>query len=63
MQPDEPARSGIVDLETIRSEALRKVGRNVVNFARLESGLKTLLSLCISGAPKELKRKKRRRIA
>ena len=62
MQPDEPARSGIVDLETIRSEALRKVGRNVVNFARLESGLKTLLSLCISGAPKELKRKKRRRI-
>jgi len=62
MQPDEPARSGIIDLETIRSEALRKVGRNVVNFARLESGLKTLLSLCISGAPKELKRKKRRRI-
>ncbi len=62
MQPDEPAQSGIVDIETIRSEALRKVGRNVVNFARLESGLKILLSLCISGAPKELKRKKRRRI-
>lgn len=62
MQPDEPARSGMVDIETIRSEALRKVGRNVVNFARLESGLKILLSLCISGTPKELKKKKRRRI-
>ncbi|WP_259726151.1 hypothetical protein [Synechococcus sp. CS-1332] len=62
MQQDEPAQSGMVDIETIRSEALRKVGRNVVNFARLESGLKILLSLCISGTPKELKRKKRRRI-
>jgi hypothetical protein len=62
MQPDEPAKSGMVDIETIRSEALRKVGRNVVNFARLESGLKILLSLFISGTPKELKKKKRRRI-
>ena len=62
MQLDEPAQSGMVDIETIRSEALRKVGRNVVNFARLESGLKILLSLCISGTPKELKKKKRRRI-
>lgn len=62
MQPDEPAQSGMVDIETIRTEALRKVGRNVVNFARLESGLKILLSLCISGTPKELKKKKRRRV-
>ena len=62
MQTDEPAQSDIVDIETIRSEALRKVGRNVVNFARLESGLKILLSMCFSGTPKELKRKKRRRI-
>ncbi|MFN5463411.1 MAG: hypothetical protein ACK5CQ_00010 [Cyanobacteriota bacterium] len=52
----------MVDIEIIRTEALRKVGRNVINFARLESGLKILLSLCISGTPKELKRKKRRRV-
>ncbi|AFY29482.1 hypothetical protein Cyagr_2376 [Cyanobium gracile PCC 6307] len=62
MQQDESAQSGRIEIETIRSEALRKVGRNVVNFARLESGLKILLSLCISGSPKDLKRKKRRRI-
>jgi hypothetical protein len=34
-----------MDIETVRAEALRKVGRNVVNFAKIEAGLKLLLSL------------------
>ena len=34
-----------MDIETVRTEALRKVGRNVVNFAKIEAGLKLLLSL------------------
>jgi len=52
---DKFSRSDLDDLETIRAEALRKLGRNVVNFARLESGLKILLaSVNISGGPREL---------
>jgi hypothetical protein len=34
-----------MDIETVRAEALRKLGRNVVNFAKIEAGLKLLLSL------------------
>lgn len=60
---DDLTRSDSDHLETIRSEALRKLGRNVVNFARLESGLKTLLaSVNISGAPRELLKIKQSRI-
>ncbi len=60
---DDFARSDLDHIEAIRSEALRKLGRNVVNFARLESGLKILLaSVNISGAPRELIKIKQGRI-
>lgn len=32
-----------VDIEVVRAEALRKVGRNVVNFSKIEAGFKQLL--------------------
>jgi hypothetical protein len=34
-----------MDIETIRAEASRKLGRNVLNFAKIEAGLKLLLSV------------------
>ncbi|HQR15967.1 MAG TPA: hypothetical protein PLZ37_15505, partial [Nitrospira sp.] len=34
------------DIETVRSEALRKVGRNVVNFQKVEACLKFLVTIC-----------------
>jgi hypothetical protein len=33
------------DIETIRAEALRKLGRNIVNFSKIEAVLKYLLSI------------------
>lgn len=60
---EDSAKRDLEDIENIRSEALRKVGRNVVNFARLESGLKILLaSVNISGAPRELLKIRQSRI-
>jgi hypothetical protein len=34
-----------VDIEALRAEALRKLGRNIVNFAKIEAGFKYLLSV------------------
>jgi hypothetical protein len=34
-----------MDIEAVRTEALRKLGRNVVNFAKIEAGFKHLLSV------------------
>jgi hypothetical protein len=41
-----------VDIDAIRSEALRKVGRNVVNFQKIEACLKYLLAVSrVDGTP------------
>ncbi len=34
-----------IDIETVRAEALRKLGRNIVNFSKIEGVLKYLLSV------------------
>lgn len=34
-----------VDIEAVRAEALRKLGRNIVNFSKIEAGFKDLLSM------------------
>ncbi len=34
----------LIELEITRSEALRKLGRNIVNFSKIEGGFKLLLS-------------------
>jgi hypothetical protein len=34
-----------IDIEAIRAEALRKLGRNIVNFSKIEAVLKYLLSV------------------
>jgi hypothetical protein len=34
-----------VDLETVATEALRKLGRNIVNFSKIEAALKYLLTV------------------
>jgi len=34
-----------VDIEAVRAEALRKLGRNIVNFSKIEAGFKYLLSV------------------
>lgn len=34
-----------VDIEAVRTEALRKLGRNIVNFSKIEAGFKQLLSV------------------
>ena len=34
-----------MDIEVIRTEALRKLGRNIVNFSKIEGALKYLLSV------------------
>lgn len=35
----------LIELETARAEALRKLGRNIVNFSKIEGGFKLLLSI------------------
>ena len=37
--------NGSSDLETVSTEALRKLGRNILNFSKLEAGFKLLLSV------------------
>lgn len=34
-----------IDIENVRSEALRKLGRNIINFSKIEAVLKYLLSI------------------
>ena len=34
-----------VDIEAVRAEALRKLGRNIVNFSKIEAAFKYLLSV------------------
>jgi hypothetical protein len=34
-----------IDIEVVRAEALRKLGRNVVNFSKIEAALKYLLAI------------------
>jgi hypothetical protein len=34
-----------IDIETVRAEALRKLGRNIVNFSKIEAVLKYLLAV------------------
>jgi hypothetical protein len=55
---DSPAIHDLSNLEKVRKEALQKIGRNVVNFAKLEAALKLLLTFTKSaGTPRELVRK------
>ena len=50
-------------LEKVRSEALQKVGRNIINLAKIEAALKLLLaSINIAGSPKELLKKQQHSI-
>ena len=43
------------DLEAVRTEALRELGRNVVNFAKIEAGLKELLAVSqFGGSPAQI---------
>ncbi len=59
MNRDTSATHDLNGLEKVRSEALQKVGRNVVNFAKIEAALKLLLaSINIAGSPKDLLEKK-----
>jgi hypothetical protein len=34
-----------VDIEAVRAEALRKLGRNIVNFSKIEAVFKYLLAV------------------
>lgn len=44
----------IADIEIVRTEALRKLGRNIVNFSKIEGCLKLLLAVSeVSGDPKQ----------
>ncbi|WP_309730990.1 hypothetical protein [Chamaesiphon sp. OTE_75_metabat_556] len=44
-----------MDIEVVRTEALRKLGRNVVNFAKIEAAFKQLLSISqVEGTPKTI---------
>ncbi len=36
---------GSTDLEAVSTEALRKLGRNILNFSKIEAGFKLLLSM------------------
>jgi hypothetical protein len=55
---DNKTINDLTNLEKVRQEALQKIGRNVVNFARLEAALKLLLSFANNaGTPSELARK------
>lgn len=43
------------DIETLRNETLRKIGRNVVNFQRIETCLKILVTINnVQGTPKNI---------
>lgn len=45
-----------VDIEVVRAEALRKLGRNIVNFSKIEAAFKYLLSVSkVEGAGKTIK--------
>jgi hypothetical protein len=44
-----------MDIEAVSTEALRKLGRNVINFAKIEAGFKLLLSISqVEGTPKTI---------
>ena len=44
-----------MDIEAVRTEALRKLGRNVVNFAKIEAAFKHLLSISqVEGTPETI---------
>lgn len=50
-----------MDIETIRAEALRKLGRNIVNLSKLEAGFKHLLAASqVEGTAKTLPKQLRR---
>ncbi|HEY9663246.1 MAG TPA: hypothetical protein V6C65_32775, partial [Allocoleopsis sp.] len=50
-----------MDIETIRAEALRKLGRNIVNLSKLEAGFKHLLTASqVEGTPKTFPKQLRR---
>jgi len=43
------------DIESLRNEALRKIGRNVVNFQKIETALKVLIvATKVEGTPNDL---------
>ena len=44
-----------IDIEVVRTEALRKLGRNIVNFSKIEGTLKYLLSVSWSPFPRNSK--------
>lgn len=63
MIQDASAAQDLECLERVRSEALQKVGRNVVNYAKIEAALKLLLAaINIAGSPKELLKKQQHSI-
>jgi len=63
MIQDTSATHDLESLEKVRSEALQKVGRNVVNYAKIEAALKLLLAaINIAGSPKELLKKQKHSI-
>jgi hypothetical protein len=50
-----------VDIEAVRAEALRKLGRNIVNFSKIEAAFKYLLSVSqLEGTEKTISDKLRR---
>jgi hypothetical protein len=50
-----------VDIEAVRAEALRKLGRNIVNFSKIEAAFKYLLSVSqLEGAEKTISEQLRR---
>ena len=52
------------DIESVRAETLRKVGRNVVNFQKVEACLKFLVSVSNSqGTPSTIARLQRKKVA
>lgn len=50
-----------VDIEAVKAEALRKLGRNIVNFSKIEAAFKYLLSVSqLEGTEKTISDKLRR---
>lgn len=50
-----------VDIEAVRAEALRKLGRNIVNFSKIEAAFKYLLSVSqVEGTEKTISDQVRR---
>lgn len=50
-----------VDIEAVRAEALRKLGRNIVNFSKIEAAFKYLLSVSqLDGSGKTVSEQLRR---